>query len=75
MLRGGQDGALRQPSLRVVLPRNLASPGYREAFEGSVLLALGMRQEAHFIENIFLKGEWCDSLIFALLDREFRARV
>lgn len=36
---------------------------------------LGMRQEAHFIENIFLKGEWCDSLIFALLDREFRARV
>lgn len=34
---------------------------------------LGMRQEAHFIENVFLKGEWCDSLIFALLARDFRA--
>ena len=36
---------------------------------------LGMRQEAHFIENVFLKGEWCDSLIFALLVREWRARA
>lgn len=33
---------------------------------------LGMRQEAHLVENIFLKGEWCDSLIFALLDREWQ---
>jgi RimJ/RimL family protein N-acetyltransferase len=35
---------------------------------------LGMRQEAHFRENAFYKGEWCDSVIYAVLDREWRAR-
>jgi RimJ/RimL family protein N-acetyltransferase len=35
---------------------------------------LGMRQEAHFRENAFLKGEWVDSLIHAILDREWAAR-
>ena len=34
---------------------------------------LGMRREAHFVENAWLKGEWRDSLIYALLDREWRA--
>lgn len=47
-------------------PRNTASV--------RVATKLGMRQEAHFRENVFLKGEWCDSLIFALLDREWAAR-
>jgi RimJ/RimL family protein N-acetyltransferase len=32
-----------------------------------------MRQEAHLIENEFVKGEWTDELIFALLDREWAA--
>jgi len=34
---------------------------------------LGMRREAHFVENAWLKGAWVDSLIFALLDREWAA--
>ncbi|WNG55689.1 GNAT family N-acetyltransferase [Archangium gephyra] len=38
-----------------------------------VMEKLGMRKEAHFRENGFYKGEWCDSLIYALLDREWRA--
>jgi len=46
-------------------PRN--PPSFR------VMEKLGMRREAHFRENVFLKGEWCDSLIYALLDREWRA--
>lgn len=33
---------------------------------------LGMRREAHFIENAFVKGEWTDSIIYGLLDREGR---
>lgn len=33
---------------------------------------LGMRQEAHFVENVFLKGEWRDTVILAVLDREWR---
>ncbi len=48
-------------------PRNPASV--------RVMEKLGMRQEAHFRENAFIKGEWCDSLIYAVLDREWRART
>ncbi|MBA9075659.1 GNAT family N-acetyltransferase [Rufibacter quisquiliarum] len=47
-------------------PRNVGS--YR------VMEKLGMRREAHFKENIFIKGEWCDSLVYALLDHEWQHR-
>jgi RimJ/RimL family protein N-acetyltransferase len=47
-------------------PRNLGSV--------RVLEKAGMRREAHFVESTFLKGEWCDSLVYAILDREWRAR-
>jgi RimJ/RimL family protein N-acetyltransferase len=41
--------------------------------EGSARLAarLGMRQEAHLIENEWFKDEWTDELDFALLHREW----
>ena len=32
---------------------------------------LGMRREAHFVENEFLKGEWTDEVVCALLRREW----
>jgi RimJ/RimL family protein N-acetyltransferase len=48
-----------------VEPRNVAS--------ARVLEKLGMRQEAHLIENEFVKGEWQSELIYAMLDREWRA--
>lgn len=35
---------------------------------------LHMRREAHFVENARIKGEWTDSVIFALLDREWNAQ-
>nr|WP_202886292.1 GNAT family N-acetyltransferase [Kribbella sandramycini] len=43
---------------------------------GSVKLLqrLGMRQEAHFVRNEFLKGEWTDELVFALLTEEWDKR-
>jgi len=34
---------------------------------------LGMRQEAHFVFNEFVKGEWCDKYAYALLADEWRA--
>jgi RimJ/RimL family protein N-acetyltransferase len=34
---------------------------------------LGMRREAHHVENVFLKGEWRGTIIFAVLEREWRA--
>lgn len=38
-----------------------------------LLARLGMRQEAHLVENELFKGEWSDELVYALLDREWRA--
>jgi RimJ/RimL family protein N-acetyltransferase len=35
---------------------------------------LGMRQEAHLIHNEWVKGEWTDELVFAILAEEWRGR-
>ncbi len=43
--------------------RNIASVG--------VLRRLGMRQEAHLVENEWFKGEWSDELDFAILASEW----
>jgi RimJ/RimL family protein N-acetyltransferase len=50
-----------------VEPRNHAS--------ARVLEKLGMRREAHFVENEFIKGEWQSEAIYAILDREWRDRA
>src|SRR4051812_37457874 len=46
-------------------PRNAASLRVAEK--------LGLRREGHFLETRWAKGEWTDSIVFALLDREYRA--
>jgi RimJ/RimL family protein N-acetyltransferase len=46
-------------------PRNEAS--------ARVLEKLGMRREAHMIENEWVKGEWQSEAIYALLAREWAA--
>jgi RimJ/RimL family protein N-acetyltransferase len=48
-------------------PRNHAS--------ARVLEKLGMRREALFVENEFIKGEWQSEAIYAILDREWRERA
>ena len=48
-------------------PRNEAS--------ARVLEKLGMRREAHFVENEFIKGEWQSEAVYAILDREWRERT
>jgi RimJ/RimL family protein N-acetyltransferase len=48
-------------------PRNVAS--------GRVLEKLGMRQEAHFVENEYIKGEWQSEVVFAMLAREWDRQV
>ena len=37
-----------------------------------LLKNLGMRQEGHFIENIFFKGAWGDEYLFAILQKEWK---
>jgi RimJ/RimL family protein N-acetyltransferase len=34
---------------------------------------LGMREEAHFVEDMWFKGEWADTGIYGLLAREFQS--
>jgi RimJ/RimL family protein N-acetyltransferase len=36
-----------------------------------VLEKLGMRREAHLVENEWVKGEWQSEVVYALLDREW----
>jgi RimJ/RimL family protein N-acetyltransferase len=37
-------------------------------------LRLGMREEAHFVEDMFIKDRWEDTGVYAILDREWSAR-
>ncbi len=53
--------------------RMMARLDARNSASAAVLLKLGMRQEAHLVENEWFKGEWTDELVFALLEREWRA--
>jgi RimJ/RimL family protein N-acetyltransferase len=46
----------------------------RNDASANVLGGLGMRQEAHLVENEWVKGEWTDEKIFAMLRSEWRAR-
>jgi RimJ/RimL family protein N-acetyltransferase len=46
----------------------------RNAASAAVLERLGMRLEARFEANEFVKGEWCDELVYATLADEWRAR-
>jgi RimJ/RimL family protein N-acetyltransferase len=45
----------------------------RNTASARVLQHLGMRQEAHLVENEWVKGEWTDEIVYALLDRDWRA--
>jgi RimJ/RimL family protein N-acetyltransferase len=40
----------------------------------NLLKRLGLRQEAHFVRNEYLKGEWTDELVFAMLHDEWGKR-
>jgi RimJ/RimL family protein N-acetyltransferase len=35
---------------------------------------LGLRREAHFVENEIFKGAWGSEFVYAMLDREWQAR-
>jgi RimJ/RimL family protein N-acetyltransferase len=45
----------------------------RNERSAALMRRLGMTQEAHFREAEIFKGEWGDELVFAILNREWRA--
>jgi RimJ/RimL family protein N-acetyltransferase len=46
----------------------------RNAASARVLERLGMRREAHLVENEWVKGEWQSELVYAILVHEWRAQ-
>jgi RimJ/RimL family protein N-acetyltransferase len=46
-------------------PRNLASM--------ALMTRLGLRKEGHFLQSLWLKGEWVDDVVFAMLAREWKS--
>jgi RimJ/RimL family protein N-acetyltransferase len=52
-----------------------ASVDPRNASCMALLQSLGMRQEAHFRESLWLHGEWVDDVVFAILVREWKAEA
>ncbi|HEX9337857.1 MAG TPA: GNAT family N-acetyltransferase [Pseudonocardiaceae bacterium] len=43
----------------------------RNTGSAAVLTKIGMRLEAHLVENEFVKGEWVDELVYAILAAEW----
>jgi RimJ/RimL family protein N-acetyltransferase len=46
----------------------------RNPASARVLERLGMRKEAHLVENEHIKGEWQSEVVYALLEREWLSR-
>lgn len=56
------------------LHRVMARLDARNQASARLCTRLGMRQEAHLLQNEWFKGEWSDELDFALLADEWRAQ-
>lgn len=46
----------------------------RNTGSAKLLERLGLRREAHFIRNEFVKGEWADEVVYAMLVEEWQER-
>ena len=72
----GYATEVARPLLRIAfddlgLHRVTGSLDARNAASARVLEKLGMRREAHLVENKWVKGEWQSELVYAILDREW----
>jgi RimJ/RimL family protein N-acetyltransferase len=54
--------------------RVFASVDPRNEASLALLRSVGMRQEAHFRQSLFWKGEWVDDIVFGLLHSEWKKR-
>ena len=68
------EALLRMGFQTLGLHRIVARADARNHASARVMERLGMRREALLVENEMVKGEWTDEIVYALLDREWRAR-
>jgi RimJ/RimL family protein N-acetyltransferase len=66
-------GALVDWAFASGLHRVIGRTEARNTASARVLEKLGMRLEAHLVENEWVKGEWQSELVYAILDREWAA--
>ncbi len=55
------------------LHRIVATTDVRNERSWRLLERVGMRREARFVHNSFIKGEWVDDFVYAMLDNEWIA--
>jgi RimJ/RimL family protein N-acetyltransferase len=46
----------------------------RNEASARLMAKLGMRREAHFVQNEIVKGEWTDEIVYAMLSEEWVTR-
>ena len=68
----GREAAARLGLRDLALHRVIGRTEARNTGSARVLEKLGMRREAHLVENEWVKGEWQSELVYAILDREWR---
>ena len=56
---------------RLGLHRIAAQCDARNAPSAALMERLGMRREAHLLQNMLVKGEWVDTLVYAMLASEW----
>jgi RimJ/RimL family protein N-acetyltransferase len=59
---------------RLGLHRVRAELDSRNDASAALCRRLGMREEAHFVENLWFKGAWGDTAVYGILDREWNTR-
>lgn len=67
----GCEAILRLAFEDLGMHRVVASLESRNEASAAVLERLGMRREAHLVENEWIKDEWQSELIYAMLQREW----
>jgi RimJ/RimL family protein N-acetyltransferase len=70
--REAAEAALRIGFEQVGLRRIIARCDARNVPSWKLMERLGMRREAYFIQDECFKGEWSDSMIYAMLADEWR---
>ena len=75
LAREGAERVLAYAFGALELHRVVAVTDCENARSAALLERLGMRREAHFVENIWFKGAWGSEYLYAVLRREWAARA
>jgi RimJ/RimL family protein N-acetyltransferase len=68
------DEALRLAFETIGLHRVVAEVDPRNIASAALCRRLGMRQEAHFVDDIWFKGAWASTDVYAVRETEWRTR-